>query len=114
MSKTIEILEVVKWLDDNFIPANVGSEMMLRSWLRSKLLEPKIGEICEFSDDENFPDAGTSVGYFTGKTNKKIWASKHKHLPPICPSYYSYVRQLKEAENEKHNKHRRKIQNKRS
>jgi hypothetical protein len=93
MSKTIEIQEVLLWIERYVSPSSALEA--LEGWLESKLWEPKIGEICEFSDDENFPDAGTSVGYFTGKTNKKIWASKHKHLPPICQSYHSYVRPIK-------------------
>jgi hypothetical protein len=96
MRKTIEILELLKWLDDNFIPANVGiSEMMLRDWLKSKLWEPKIGEICEFSEDENFPDDKTVVGYFVCKKNAEAWYSKHKHMPSGSQLPYPYVRPIK-------------------
>jgi hypothetical protein len=92
MSKMIDILDVVKWLDDNF-ETNTDTEMRLRDWLKSKLWDPEVGEICEFSDDESFPDNRTAVGYFAGKTDSQFCSSKHKHL--LYPSCYFHIRPIK-------------------
>jgi hypothetical protein len=96
MSKTIEILELVKWLDDNLIPANVGmSEMMLRDWLKSKMWEPKVGEGCEFSDCPDFPDDKTVIGYFVRKTDTEVWLSRLKSMPSMGQLPYRYIRPIK-------------------
>jgi hypothetical protein len=93
MSKTIEIEAVLRWI--HRYPAKTNALDALDAWLESKLWEPKIGEICEFSDDKNFPDDKTVVGYFVRKKNAEAWYSKHKHMPSISQLPYPYVRPIK-------------------
>jgi hypothetical protein len=97
MSKTIEIQEVLRCMERMFEMNNSPVIVLgeLEGWLKSKLWEPKIGEICEFSDDKNFPDDKTVVGYFVRKKNAEAWYSKHKHMPSISQLPYPYVRPIK-------------------
>jgi hypothetical protein len=88
MSKAIRMKEISELLASMTEASNKGE---LEQWLKSRVLEPEVGEICEFSDDESFPDSETYVGYFAGKTAKGFLAS-NKRLG-VCP--YTYARSIK-------------------
>jgi hypothetical protein len=91
MSKTIEIQEVILWIERHASPSSALEA--LEGWLESKLWEPKIGEVCEFSDCENFPDSDTTVQYFIESVGVLHHVSCTKNLHH--DGAYRYVRPIK-------------------
>ena len=90
-SKTIEIQEVLLWIERHVSPSSALEA--LEGWLESKMWEPEIGEVCEFSDYESFPDNETSVGYFLGTDNGLFQRSIYKNAR--IHAHYSYMRPIK-------------------
>ena len=91
MSKEIKMKEISELMASMTEASNKGE---LEQWLNSRVWEPEVGEICEVSDDENFPDSNTYIGYFARKMDNGFALSDCKRIHS-SQLPYKYIRPIK-------------------